>query len=97
MREVAPESQTHAQKFIARLEHCHVNGHISLGARMGLHVHVVSTEKLLGTLYCQVFSHVHILAASIVTTAGVAFGIFVSENGALCFEHSTAHVVLGGD
>ena len=65
--------------------------------RVGLHVRVVSTEKGLRTLNCQVFRDVHELAATVVALARVALGVFVRENRPLGLKNRPRNKVLARD
>mmetsp|Transcript_7200 Transcript_7200/g.11906 ORF Transcript_7200/g.11906 Transcript_7200/m.11906 type:complete len:353 (+) Transcript_7200:1236-2294(+) len=95
--QVATGVQRHAKDRIAwlqkRLEHTLVG----LRPRIGLHVGKAAVKKLLGPFNCKRLRHVHILAAAIVPTARIPFGIFVGHDRPLGFEHRLGHDVLGGD
>ena len=64
---------------------------------MRLHVGVVGTEQLLGTLDGQRFSDVHVLAATVVSLAGIALGVLVGQYGSLRLKHARTRVVLRCD
>ena len=49
---------------------------------MGLDVRVVGAEELFGAVDGELLGDVYVLAAAVVALAGVAFGVFISEDGA---------------
>ena len=54
-------------------------------------------EKLQRPVDGQLLDDIHELAAAVVAPAGVAFGIFIGEDGALSSQDRGARVVLRGD
>ena len=64
---------------------------------MGLDVDVIGVEELFGAGSGEVFDDVGVLAAAVVALAGVAFGVFVGEDGACGFEDGAADEVFRGD
>ncbi len=52
---------------------------------MGLDVDVIRVKQAFGAGSGEVFDDVGVLAAAVVALAGVAFGVFVGENGACGF------------
>ena len=89
------EVETH--EGIARFEACLKNGHVCLGAGVGLHVGELCVEELLDAVDGQLFNLVHHLAAAVVAGSGVAFRIFVGADAAERLEHLVADKVLGGN
>jgi hypothetical protein len=59
VREVTAVRQVHAQHRVARFEEREVPGHVRLGARMGLHVHVLAPRSALARLMavCSTSTH----------------------------------------
>ena len=74
-----------------------VGGDIGLGSVMGLDVRVVGAEKLLGAVDSEFFGYVHVFAAAVIALAGIAFGVFICEDGAEGFEDGFGGVIFGGD
>ncbi len=82
---------------ITRLQECEKHRLVGLSAGVRLHVGVGAVEKLLGTLNGQLFGFVHILATTIIATAGVAFGIFVCKHRALSLQNGPRNDVFGSN
>ena len=95
--QVTTVSEAHAQHGVVRLEQGHVYRCVGLRAGVRLHVDVVGAEQLLGTVDGELFDHVDMLAATVVTLAGIALSVLVGQHAALRFEHTRAGVVLGCD
>ena len=74
--------QVHAHDGVAHIEQGKVDGQVGLGAGMGLHVGVLGAEELASPADGDVLHLVHILAAAVVTVAGITFGILVGEHAA---------------
>ncbi len=55
------------------------------------------TEQSLCPLAGQIFNHVHMFAAAVVTASRVAFGVLVGQNGTHGLQHRRTGVVLAGD
>src|SRR2546425_1249642 len=64
---------------------------------MGLDIHMVRAEDLLGTLNRQRLDHVHVLAAPIVAATGIALGILVGHERTLRGQDRRAGEVLRRD
>ena len=97
MGQVATFGQAHTHDGVARLGKGHQHSLVSLRTGVRLDVGCISTEQLLQTINGDLFGNIHVLAATVVTLAGIAFSIFVGELGALCFHDSLAHVVFRRD
>ena len=95
--QVAAVRQAHAQQRVAGFQHRQVDGLIGLAAGMRLDIGVFGAKELLGALDGEVFRHIHILAAAVVTLAGQALSILVGHDGAQGFQHRLANEILGGD
>src|SRR5205823_651890 len=97
MSEMSAESQAHAQELISWLEHCHVYRHVSLRARMWLHVGVVGPENLFGAGNGKALGYVHVFAPAVVTLAWVTLRVLIGKHRTLGFQHRAADVVFRGD
>ena len=80
--QMAAAGKIHAHERVARLQKRCVDLQIGLRAGVRLHVGIGSAEKLFGAFDRDRLQHVHIVAAAVIALAGVAFGIFVRQNGA---------------
>ena len=89
--------QIEGENRVARLQAGEVDGHVGLGARMRLDVGLLGPEELLHALDGQSLRHVHVLAAAVITPAGIALGILVREHRPLGRHDGGAGVVLGCD
>ena len=81
----------------AGLDESHVRGHIGLTARMGLHIDVITAEKLLCSLDCKVFHHIYTLTSAIISFAGISFCIFICQGAAHSRHYSFADPVFRSD
>jgi len=95
--QVAAVVEIHGKYGVAHVEHGAIDGFVGLGARVGLHVHVVDAEDRLRTLARDVFDLVHHVTAAVVTLARVALGVLVGEDCAGRFQHGVGDEVLRGD
>ncbi len=64
---------------------------------MRLHVGRFCAKKLLDAVDGELFGHVHMFAATVVAAAGVAFGVFIGELGALRSHDGGRSVVFAGN
>ena len=69
--------KVHTKNCVALLKNRKVNSHIRLCTRVWLHVYMFRTENFLRTVACKIFDDIHIFTAAIITSAWVAFCIFV--------------------
>jgi len=90
-------AQGHPHYCIAWLQQGKVDRHVGLAAAMGLNVGVLGLEQLLCPFDGQGFDGIDVWATGIVTAAGVAFGILIGQDRALCSEYRFAGVVLSGN
>lgn len=97
MGEVTAMGEVHGEDFITGLEDRKIDGHVGLGAGVGLDVGVVGAEEFFGAVNGELFDFVDFFAAAIPAFGGVAFGVFVGEAGALRFHDRTAGEVFRGD
>ncbi len=77
--------------------HRQVDGHVGLGAGVGLDVGVLGAEELLGPVDGQGLDDVDVLAAAVVALAGVALGVLVGHHRAHGGQDRLRHEVLRGD
>jgi hypothetical protein len=70
---------------------------LHLGAGVRLEVGEVGAEQFLNTINRELLCHVDMLAAAIVTLAGISLDVLVGEHGALGLHHLGAGVVLRRD
>ena len=97
VRKVAAVGEIEAHDGIARVEDGGEGGLVGLGAGVGLDVGVFGVEELFGAVAGNVFHFVGVFAAAIIALAGVAFGVFVGEDGAGGFEDGFGGEVFAGD
>ena len=64
---------------------------------MGLHIGVSAVEQFFGAVNGQLLGLIYILAAAIIATARIAFGIFIGHHAALGFKHSAANNIFRRD
>ena len=64
---------------------------------MRLHVSGICTVNLFQAVDGQLLGHVHVLAATVVALAGVAFGVFVGQLRALGLHDGGRGIVFAGD
>ncbi|MNH16317.1 hypothetical protein D3C79_759540 [compost metagenome] len=95
--QVAAVGQAHAEDGVTGLQQGQVDSAVGRRAGVRLDVGVVGTEQLLGALDGQGFYLVHVLAATVVALARVAFGVLVGQAAALGLHDALAGVVLRGD
>ena len=90
-------SQVQAHERVARLQHGQQHGGVSLCARVGLHVGILSIKQLTDALDGQLLNLVHHLATAVVALAGIALGVLVRQVRAHSFHYLVAHEVLTGN
>ena len=95
--EMAAGREGHGKDGVARLTPGEVNGFVGIGAGVGLDVSVVGVEELFGTFNGERLNLVHVFVATVVAFAGVAFAVFVGEDGTHGFQDVGRDVVLAGD
>ncbi len=97
VREVAAVRKVQAHYFIAGIDEREVSRDICLGSRVRLDIGVLRAEKFLGAVDSELFSYIYVFAAAVVAFSGVAFGVFICEDGTEGFHDGPGGVVLGGD
>jgi hypothetical protein len=95
--QVAAVGQAHAEQGIAGLQQRQINRAVGRRPGVRLNVGVIGTEQQLGAIDRQLLDLIHMLAATVVTLAGIALGILVGQAAALSLHDALAGVVLGGD
>src|SRR5258708_10948090 len=80
--EMAAVGEVEAENAVAWIEQGHVGGGVGLGAGVGLDVDVIGVKQAFGAGSGEGFYYVGVFAAAVVALAGVAFGVYVGENGA---------------
>ena len=97
VRQVASVREVHAEDRVAVIERGQIDGHVGLRPRVRLDVDMLAAEDLPRALFGQVFGHVDILAAAVVTLAGIAFGILIRQYRPDRFEHRLGNEILRSD
>ena len=95
--QVTAVGQIESQNGVANIQRSQVNGLVSLGTRVGLHVGVFGTEEFFGAVARDVFDHVDVLTTTVIATAGIAFCVFVGQHATGSFHDGGAGVVFAGD
>ena len=72
--------QPHAQHRVSRLQHGEVCRHVGLRPAVGLHVDVLRPEQRASPVDSQLLGDVHVLAAAVVSTPGIALGVLVGQH-----------------
>ena len=71
--------QTHSQNRISRLHEGQIYSSIGLGTGVGLDIYIVSAEQFLGPVDSQLLCNINILAAPVISLAGITLGILVGQ------------------
>ncbi len=95
--EVAAVGEIHGEDLVAGLEHGEINGHVRLRAGVRLDVGVLGAEDFLRAVDGELFDDIDVFAAAIPAFAGVAFGVFVSEQRSLRLHHGGRGEVFRSD
>ena len=64
--------------------------HIGLSSGVRLHIGILSTKEFFCAVNGQLFNHIHVFTATIITLSGIAFSIFVGKNTALGSHNGSA-------
>ena len=97
VREVPAGGEAQAHDRVAGLQQRHHDGAVGLRSRMRLDVGEAAAEQLLGPFNRQRLDRIRRSAALVITSAWVAFGIFVGQHRALRLEHRLADNIFRGD
>ncbi len=95
--QVTAVREVHGEEGIAWFHDGHEDGHVGLRACVGLDVGVLGSEELAGTFAGEVFDDVDMFAAAVIASSGVAFGVFIGQDGADGFLDGCGGVVFRGD
>ena len=79
--------QIHAEIAIPRFEHSEIDGHVRLRSGMGLNISVIGAEQFFGARNRQRFDFIDELTAAVIPLSRIPFGIFVSHDATLSFQH----------
>ena len=94
---MAAVGKVHTHDGIAGLAECKENGQVGRCAGMGLNVGMLCAEKAAGTLAGDLLYLIHLITTAVIAFGGVAFGIFVGQNGACGRKNGFGNDVLAGD
>ena len=95
--EVSAHGQVQAHEHVPGTEDGHRDGHVGLGAGVGLDIGIFRIVELAETVDGDLLDLVHHFAAAVVTLAGVALRILVGADGAHGGHHLVGNVILRGD
>ena len=95
--QVTTVAQVQTQDGVAGLGKGQVNGQIGWTAGIGLNVGMFGAKQLLGPFDSDELHRVTVHLALVKTGTGIAFGIFVLENGTASLQHGLGGVVFAGD
>src|SRR5262249_9166304 len=82
--------EVHAQIAISRFEHSEIDCHVRLCSGMGLNISMIGGKQFLGARNRQGFDFIDELTAAVIPFSRISFGIFVSHDAALSFQHRFA-------
>ena len=89
--------QIQSHELVTRIQYGQKDGGISLCTRVGLYVGPFCTEDLFQAVDGDAFALVYHFTTSVVTFAGIAFGILVGEARAHGLHHLVAYEVFRGN
>src|SRR5262249_62191568 len=92
---MAAVCQIHGENGVAWSQGREVYGHVGLGAGMRLDISFLGVKDSYDAVDGLSLDLVDECASSVIATAGISFGVFVGENGALCLENGGGRVGLG--
>ena len=95
MRQMTAVAEIHAEYRVAGLQKCKIYRDVRLRAGVRLNVRVLSSEKLLCSVYRELLDNVDILATAIVSRAGIALGIFIGKVASHSLHNGAAGEVFG--
>ena len=94
---VTSHGKVQAHESVSGFEDGHGDGHVGLGAGMGLHIGILGIKQGAETVYGYLLYLVHHLAAAVIAFAGITFCILVGTDGTHGGKHLLRHIVLGGN
>jgi hypothetical protein len=95
--EVAALVEPQPEHGVTGLEQAEIDGHVGVGARVGLHVGVLGAEQRLGSLAGQLLDLVDNLVPAVVALRGIALAVLVGEHRAGGAQHRGRREVLARD
>ena len=87
-------SKAQSHDRIAGIEQGEKHCEIGVCSRMRLNVGVFRSEQFFCSFDGYVFDDVHIFAAAVISSSGVALGVFVGKHRAGCKQHRFRHYVF---
>ena len=97
MRKVATVVEVESHKSVTGFEAGEKDGRVGLRSGVRLHVGIGGTKKTADAVDGHLLHLVHHLTTTVVTLAGIAFGIFVGQDGTHGAHHLVADKVFAGD
>ena len=94
MRKVAAMCQIQTEECIPWVKNCQEYGCICLCSRVRLDICPFSIEDLFQPFDSNRFALVYYLATTIITLAGITFGVFVGQAASHGLHHLVAHKVF---
>jgi len=95
--EMSAMGKIHGENGVAGRDQCRVGSDIGLGSRMRLDIGVIRSEQFHCARASMLLGLIHHLAAAVVTTPGVSFGVLVGQYRTLCGQHGIADDILACD
>ena len=97
VRKMTAFGKRHPHNGIARLQHRQENGLVRLRTGIGLDIGRFRTKQFLHTVDRQLFGDIDIFTSAIITSAGIAFRIFVRQLRSLRLHDRRRAIVFGSD
>ncbi len=94
---MAPMGQVQSKQCISWIHKCQVHSSIGRGTRMRLNVDPVGIKQFLCSFAGEVFNFIYMLTTTVISFAGIAFGIFIGQNCAHRRNGSSRHKIFRGD
>ena len=87
----------HAHDGIAQIQQRKIDGQVGLCAGVGLHVCILGTKQLAGTVNGNLLDLIHKLAAAVIAVTGITLGIFVGQYAAHSGHNGGGNNIFAGD
>ena len=97
VREMPAVIEIEREDPITGIEHREVHPHVRLRATAGLDVRVLRAEEVLRAGNGEFLDGIDVFTAAVVARSGIALGVLVRQDRALCLEDRRRDVVLRGD
>ena len=94
MRKMSAVIEAHTHYRIPRLAYGKLHRHISLRSGMRLHISVLTSEKLLSSLYGKIFHHIDDLTSAVISLRGISLGVLIRKHRAHCGHDRGAYPVF---